>query len=172
MSHSIHILSIQIDTEHRDSNPWPHGFTSRRLYPLGHFWSFPLCTFIRYFSVVWCYSDLSNWNSWESILSIWNENLDLLWVIHARMNFWSGTWLHMGANCKNSFTSTDLLFLSSALHTHNFFLQSEGSRTAPRRIGAETIRTVKRVGMKLSSSKREEKTSKEITFHLDFFKLV
>ena len=115
---------------------------------------------------------VSNWNSWESILSIWNENLDLLWVIHARMNFWSGTWLHMGANCKNSFTSTDLLFLSSALHTHNFFLQSEGSRTAPRRIGAETIRTVKRVGMKLSSSKREEKTSKEITFHLDFFKLV
>ena len=59
--------------------------------------------------------DLSNWNSWESILSIWNENLDLLWVIHARMNFWSGTWLHMGANCKNSFTSTDLLFLSSTL---------------------------------------------------------
>ena len=62
---------------------------------------------------------VSNWNSWESILSIWNENLDLLWVIHARMNFWSGTWLHMGANCKKQLYI--YRFIVSVIYTHTFF---------------------------------------------------
>ena len=75
----------------------------------------------------------------SSVILIWVIGIrgSQFWASEMRISISCGWFMHVWISevgrdfiwvqiVKNSFTSTDLLFLSSALHTHNFFCESWG----------------------------------------------